>query len=155
MEYTKEQIEGSTLQLILDKVNSVVKPLEEDLIKLVSDSNDSDLIKIGIDKIIKTREETFAMYGVKPQRLRKITNAERAIIQHQNADHQWFFEGGREKAIIKSRMLLLEEVYNKIEQDTTLKCEKVICSEYNVADFDLYPSLKLYRELIKEISKDL
>ena len=74
MEYTKQQIEGNILELILEKVNSSVKPLEENLMYLIAKDTDkyAGIIKLTVETIQQIREETFAKYGVKSQRFEEI-----------------------------------------------------------------------------------
>jgi len=122
MKYTKQQIEGNTLQLILEKVNSVVKPLEEDLIKIMSESGYSDLIEIGIEKIIKTREETFAKYGVKSQKFGEIEYKENSTQEEElwnrvaEAFRQWSYQWDYYMMTNKNKPISIEQLVFHLSQ---------------------------------------
>lgn len=71
MEYTKQQIEGNVLELILEKVNSLIKPLEENLVYFINKDTDeyADIIKLTVEVIRKLEKKCFSKYGVKPRRI--------------------------------------------------------------------------------------
>ena len=101
MEYTKQQIEGNILELILEKVNSSIKPLEENLVYFINKDPDeyADIIKLTVEVIQKTREEVFSKYGVKPRRFEVDNNCENLVSENELCgritegfrqwNHQW------------------------------------------------------------------
>ena len=73
MEYTKQQIEGNVLQLIHEKVEGSMQDLNNHLVWLISsDPLHQELIPSFVESMMKTREDSYARYGVTAKRFGEI-----------------------------------------------------------------------------------
>ena len=124
MEYTKKQIEGNVLELILEKANHSVKPLEENLMYWITTDPEkyADIIKLTVGIMQQTREEILAKYGVKSQKFGEIEYKENSTQEEElwnrvaEAFRQWSYQWDYYMMTNKSKPISIEQLVFHLSQ---------------------------------------
>ena len=124
MEYTEKQIEGNVLELILEKANHSVKPLEENLMYWITTDPEkyADIIKLTVGIMQQTREEILAKYGVKSQKFGEIEYKENSTQEEElwnrvaEAFRQWSYQWDYYMMTNKSKPISIEQLVFHLSQ---------------------------------------
>lgn len=124
MKYTKQQIEGNILELILEKANHAVKSLEENLMYWITTDTEKyeDIIKLTVGIIQQTREEIFAKYGVKSQKFGEIEYKENSTQEEElwdrvaEAFRQWSYQWDYYMMTNKNKPISIEQLVFHLSQ---------------------------------------
>ena len=124
MKYTKQQIEGNVLELILEKANHSVKPLEENLMYWITTDPEkyADIIKLTVGIMQQTREEILAKYGVKSQKFGEIEYKENSTQEEElwnrvaEAFRQWSYQWDYYMMTNKNKPISIEQLVFHLSQ---------------------------------------